>query len=64
MQKNTLKGKRIELIRCNDQFSKLKPGMLGTVEFEDDFGTVHVKWDDGSYLGLCKDDGDRWNLLP
>ena len=58
-----LVGRRVRLIRCNDSYTKLEPGTLGTVSLVDDAGTVHVNWDNGSVLGLCWDDGDRWNVL-
>jgi hypothetical protein len=32
-------GSRVELVRMNDPYSKLKPGDRGTVEFVDDNGT-------------------------
>ncbi len=63
MKNNGLEGKRIRLIRCNDTYTKLQPGSEGTVEFVDDTGTVFVKWDSGSSLGLCRDDGDAWQVL-
>lgn len=56
-------GKRIKLVRCNDRYTKLQPGTLGTVECVDDTGTLHVLWDNGSTLGLCREDGDRWELV-
>lgn len=56
----SLNGKRIKLITCNDPYTHVRSGTEGTVDFVDDIGTVHVKWDDGTYLGLCWDDGDRW----
>lgn len=59
----TLKGKRVRLLHCNDPYTKLQPGLEGTVEFVDDMGTLFVKWDNGSGLGLCRDDGDRWQVL-
>lgn len=59
----TLKGKRIRLICCNDTYTRLPHGLEGTVEFEDDAGTLFVKWDNGSTLGLCRDAGDRWEML-
>lgn len=61
METNT--DKRIRLIKCNDPFTKLPPGLEGTVTLVDDVGTVHVNWDDGTVLGLCKDDGDEWELI-
>lgn len=60
----SLEGRRIRLVKCNDAYTKIKPGTLGTVEMVDDVGTVHTKWDDGTVLGLCWDDGDRWDVLP
>lgn len=48
----TLKGKRVRLIRCSDPYTRLSPGDEGTVSFVDDLGTVHVAWDSGSSLGL------------
>jgi len=47
-----LVGKRVRFVHSDDQYTKLKEGDLGTVRFVDDFGTVHVKWDNGSSLGL------------
>lgn len=47
-------GTRVELIEMNDQFNtKLKPGCQGTVTDVDDAGTIHVRWDCGSSLGIC-----------
>jgi hypothetical protein len=34
----------------------VKPGTIGTVEFVDDLNTVHVKWDNGSTLGMIPGD--------
>jgi hypothetical protein len=57
------KGDRVELIHTNDRFTKLVPGVQGTVVFVDSRGTVHVKWDDGSSLGMIREDGDRFKLV-
>ena len=46
-------GSRVELISMSDPYAKLKPGDRGTVEFVDDIGTVFVKWDCGSGLGVA-----------
>lgn len=59
-----LVGRRVRLLRCADPYTKLPYGLLGTVTDVDDAGTVHVQWDNGSDLGLCTDDGDRYELLP
>ncbi len=45
-------GTRVELRAMEDQYTKLKPGDRGTVDFVDDTGTIFVKWDSGSSLGV------------
>lgn len=45
-------GTRVRLIFMDDIYTKLKAGDQGTVEFVDDIGTIHVRWDTGSGLGL------------
>lgn len=45
-------GKRISLVSCSDPYTRLTHGDEGVVTFVDDLGTVHVKWDNGSNLGL------------
>jgi Domain of unknown function (DUF4314) len=64
VRNSPLNGRRVRLVRCNDPHTKLQPGTLGTVTCVDDLGTVHVRWDSGSTLGLCEDDGDRFEVLP
>lgn len=46
------RGTRIELIRMEDPFTKLKPGDRGSVMFVDDIGTIHCQFDCGSCLGI------------
>lgn len=46
-------GTRIELVSMNDPYTKLVPGDQGTVELVDDIGTIHVRWDCGSGLGVA-----------
>jgi len=58
-----LVGRRVRLIRCSDPYTRLTPGVEGTVTFVDDFGTVHVDWDDGSRLGLVEEAGDAWQII-
>ncbi len=58
-----IKGARVELVSMNDPYTKLKPGDLGTVDFVDDTGTVFVKWDSGSHLGVVFGE-DEIRLLP
>ena len=38
-------------------------GAPATVRFIDDMGTVHVKWDCGSSLGLIPGE-DMWSIIP
>lgn len=47
------KGTRVELISMNDPYTKLKPGDRGTVTMVDSIGTVFVRWDCGSDLGVA-----------
>lgn len=46
-------GCRVELIRMPDPQTNLKPGDQGTVTIVDDIGTIHVRWDNGSSLGVA-----------
>ena len=48
----TRKGDRIELNHTADQYTDLKAGDQGTVTMIDALGTVQVKWDSGSTLGM------------
>ena len=45
-------GTRIKLVEMND-ISAPPIGTLGTVNYVDDIGTIHVKWDNGSMLGVA-----------
>lgn len=45
-------GTKVKLIKMDDV--QAPPiGTLGVVEFVDDIGTIHVKWDNGSTLGAA-----------
>lgn len=55
-------GQRIRLIYTDDAYTRLVPGELGTIDFIDDAGTFHIKWDSGSYLGLVPDI-DVWEYV-
>ena len=56
-------GCRIELVYLGDPYpGKLTEGCRGTVAFVDDIGTIHVKWDCGSSLGLVPGI-DRWRIV-
>ncbi|WP_026524736.1 DUF4314 domain-containing protein [Butyrivibrio sp. MB2005] len=45
-------GTRVELVHMDDPYTKIPEGTLGTVQVVDDTGTIHVKWDNGSSLGI------------
>lgn len=46
-------GTRVELVYMNDPYNtKLFPGAKGMVVSVDDIGTIHVRWDCGSSLGV------------
>ena len=46
-------GTRVMLIRMSDPYTNLRQGDQGTVTLVDDIGTIHVKWDRGSTLGIA-----------
>lgn len=56
-------GTRIRLNEMNDPYSHLRPGSTGTLMLIDDIGTFHVKWDNGSTLGLIPGE-DSFTALP
>jgi hypothetical protein len=56
-------GRRVRLVWCTDEYTRLRPGTLGTVQWRDDMGTLHVRWDDGSTLGLVEQAGDRFEFV-
>ena len=46
-------GLRVELTHMDDPYNtRLTPGSKGTVMGVDDMGTIHVRWDCGSSLGV------------
>lgn len=62
-ESNELVGRRVRLVRCDDPYTTLRSGDEGTVTLVDDYGTVHVKWDNGSTLGLVEEAGDRFSVI-
>lgn len=46
------KGTRVKLIDMDDKQAP-PVGTKGTVTFVDDIGTIHVRWDNGSSLGVA-----------
>lgn len=47
-----IKGTRIQLIKMFDKIHPVPEGTKGIVDFVDDMGTIHMKWENGSSLGL------------
>lgn len=52
LRKEYQPGTRVQLLEMADPYSKLEPGVKGTVRHIDDIGTIHVSWDTGSTLGI------------
>ena len=52
LRKKYPKGTRVELVSLEDPYSRLTEGTRGTVDAVDDIGTIHVRWDNGSGLGI------------
>ena len=45
-------GSRVALEQMDDAYTKIPIGTKGTVTSVDDTGTIHVRWDTGSHLGV------------
>lgn len=45
-------GTRIELISMDDPFAPVPSGMRGSVDYVDDAGQIHMKWDNGRTLAV------------
>ena len=48
------KGMRVEKVAMDDP-QPIERGTRGTIEYVDDAGTIHVKWDNGRILGIVPD---------
>ena len=56
-------GTRIRLNSMEDPYAPVAPGTEGEVDFVDDIGTIHMKWDNGRALGIVPDE-DSFSVLP
>ncbi len=53
-------GDRVRLVHTGDEYTRLVPGVTGTVtRFSERRNEIQVKWDDGSTLSMLLDEGDR-----
>jgi len=53
-QSDLNKGKRVKYLVMVDE-RPVPRDTMGTIQFVDDMGTIHVKWDNGSTLGLIQE---------
>ena len=58
IQNIKMSGKRVKCLLMNDDYNPVPSGTLGTIDHVDDIGTIHVKWDNGSTLGLVPEEDD------
>lgn len=54
---------RIEMISMDDPYSPIEPGIQGTVDFVDDVGTLHCKFDNGRIFGVIPGE-DSFKTIP
>ena len=58
------KGCRVELVKMDDPYREMPPGLQGVVTDIDDTGSIHVDWQNGSSLAVifgedeCRKVGD------
>ena len=45
-------GTKVELVRMNDPYQDMPPGLRGEVILVDSCGTLHCFWSNGSTLGV------------
>ena len=56
-------GTRIRLNSMEDPYAPIAPGTEGVVDFVDDIGTIHMKWNNGRPLGIVPGE-DSFSVLP
>ena len=54
MKENYPEGTKVKLLYMEDRYPP-PPGTMGTVEYIDDIGNIHVRWETGSSLSLIPD---------
>ena len=57
-------GTRIRLTQMNDLYAPIPSGTEGTVDFVDDAGQIHMKWDNGSSLALIPGEDSFSKIAP
>ena len=50
LRKDFVPGTKVVLEEMNDPYREMPSGMKGVVEYIDDAGGIHVKWENGSSL--------------
>ena len=58
IQKQYPEGTRILLNDMNDPYAPIPSGTRGTVDFVDDIGQIHMKWDNGRTLAIVPSEDD------
>ena len=57
-------GTHIRLNSTVDPYAPVAPGTEGEVDFVDDIGTIHMKWDNGRALGIVPGEDSFTVLSP
>ncbi|MDD2216767.1 MAG: DUF4314 domain-containing protein [Eubacteriales bacterium] len=57
-------GTRIRLMQMNDPYAPIPSGTEGTVDFVDDAGQIHMKWDNGRSLALIPGEDSFSKIAP
>lgn len=55
-------GTKIKLIEMNNDPDPIEPGTIGKVDFVDDAGHIHMKWDNGRSLALIPN-VDKFSII-
>ena len=51
-------GTHIHLNHMDDPYAPIPPGTIGSVDYIDDAGNIHMKWDNGRTLSLIPGEDD------